>query len=54
MEKLTKGDEKLDPKALERAMRPREEAEAALELTKAQKQSDSGRAMSTIQEAINM
>ncbi|KAL1755727.1 hypothetical protein FB107DRAFT_274596 [Schizophyllum commune] len=29
MEKLTKGDEKLDPKALERAMRPREEAEAA-------------------------
>ena len=31
-----------------------EEAEAALELTKAQKQSDSGRARSTIQEAINM
>ncbi|KAI4528661.1 hypothetical protein K525DRAFT_183744 [Schizophyllum commune Loenen D] len=29
MEKLTKGDEELDPKALERAMRPREEAEAA-------------------------
>ncbi|KAL1707467.1 hypothetical protein EV121DRAFT_288518 [Schizophyllum commune] len=29
MEKLIKGDEELDPKALERAMRPREEAEAA-------------------------